>query len=186
MPALCRSATVAVRPGAVIEIRSHPSPLCCHAVNRDMMKLRPANTDDLVPMFDIHRSVFRSHIDELWGWNEDWQRGNFASECAAADTSVVEIDGDIAGYIQILEREDEIYVQNIAISADAQGKGIGTMLLKSLQSRAETLKVPLQLEVFRSNKPAQRLYERLGFCNVGETRTHIELSWTGSHFSSRG
>ena len=137
-------------------------------------------------MFDIHRSVFRSHIDELWGWDEDWQHENFASECTAAQTSVVEINGGVAGYIQTLEREDEIYVQNIAISANAQGKGIGTMLLKSLQSRAEALKVPIPLEVFRSNKPAQRFYERLGFDSVGETKTRIQMSWIGCHFSSKG
>ncbi len=147
-----------------------------------MMKIRPANTTDLAPMFGIHRSVFRSHIDALWGWDEDWQRGNFAAECAAAETSVVEINGVISGYIQLLEREDQIYLQNIAIAADAQGKGIGTMLLKSLQARADARKVPLRLGVFRSNKTAQELYERLGFDKVGETRTHIEMSWAGSHF----
>ena len=151
-----------------------------------MLKIRPANTDDLVQMFAIHQSVFRSHIDELWGWDEDWQRGNFASECAAAETSVIEINGDIAGYIQTVEREDEIYLQNIAISANAQGKGIGTMLLKSLQSRAESLNAPLRLEVFRNNKSAQKFYERLGFINVGETRTHIQLSWIGSRLSGKG
>jgi len=149
------------------------------------MKLRPANTDDFAPMFDIHRSVFRSHIDELWGWDEDLQHENFASECTAAQTSVVEINGGVAGYIQTLEREDEIYVQNIAISASAQGKGIGTMLLKSLQARAEALEIPIRLEVFRSNKLAQRLYERLGFDSVGETKTHIEMFWIEHHFSSK-
>ncbi|QIL83780.1 GNAT family N-acetyltransferase [Diaphorobacter sp. HDW4A] len=73
----------------------------------------------------------------------------------------------------------------MAVSADAHGKGIGAMLLKGFQSRADTLRIPIRLGVFRNNKPAQKLYERLEF-HVSETRTHIELSWTSGHFSSNG
>lgn len=150
------------------------------------MHLRAANTCDLALLFNIHRSVFRFHIEKLWGWDEEWQRENFALECAAAVTSVVEIDSQIAGYIQILNQESQIYVQNIAIAVDRQGNGVGTMLLKCLQSRAAAQQVPLHLGVFRTNTSAQKLYKRLGFHDVGETRTHIEMSWTDSPRASEG
>jgi ribosomal protein S18 acetylase RimI-like enzyme len=148
------------------------------------MNLRPAKTEDLALLFAIHRSVFRSHIEKLWGWDEDWQCENFLSECTTVATTVIEVDEQIAGYIQVLDRERQIYVQNIAIGPAFQNTGIGTMLLKDLQSRATARKVPIHLGVFRTNTPAQRLYKRLGFCNVGETRTHIELSWIAPHLAS--
>lgn len=137
-------------------------------------------------MFEVHRSVFRSHIEQLWGWNEVWQRENFASEFASAATSILEEDGRIAGYIQIRDERDRIYVQNIAISEEFQGRGIGTRLLKGLQSNAAIRKVPLQLSVSRTNTPAQRLYERLGFQHVGETHTPDEMSWTASNRADEG
>lgn len=143
------------------------------------MNLRPANSSDLPALFEIHRCVFRVHIEKLWGWDEGWQRAHFASECAAAVTTLVEIDGQTAGYLQILDEERQIYVQNIALSARHQGKGIGSLLLTSLQTRAAARNIPLRLGAFRTNTAALSLYQRLGFRQVGETRTHIELSWAG-------
>lgn len=149
------------------------------------MNLRPAKTEDLALLFAIHRSVFRQHIEKLWGWDESWQYQNFRSECAAAITSVIEIDDQIAGYVQVVDRGSQIYVQNIAIASAFQSKGLGTILLKDLQLRATTRQVPLHLGVFKSNMPAHRLYQRLGFRDVGETRTHIEMSWIGPCFDSQ-
>ena len=64
--------------------------------------------------------------------------------------------------ITSIHRDDHVLVERVIIKTGIR-----------IQSRAETLKVPLRLEVFRSNKPAQKLYERLGFGNVGETRTGL-------------
>nr|WP_312987063.1 N-acetyltransferase [Comamonas koreensis] len=141
------------------------------------MNIRPATAGDQAVLFEVHRSVFRAHIEKLWGWDEGWQRENFYAEFASSATSVIDVDGCIGGYIQIKDEHDRIYVQNIAISEELQGRGIGTQLLKGLQSNAAARKVPLQLGVFRTNTTAQRLYERLGFHQVGETHTHVEMSW---------
>ncbi|WP_273808377.1 MULTISPECIES: GNAT family N-acetyltransferase [unclassified Pseudomonas] len=141
------------------------------------MNVRQATTGDQPALFDIHRSVFRCHIEKLWGWNEAWQRQNFSSECENADTSVVEEDGVIAGYTQVLDEDDQVYIQNIALSEAFQGRGIGTELLRQLQSHASARKVPLMLSVFRTNPSARRLYERLGFLRIGESETHIEMCW---------
>jgi ribosomal protein S18 acetylase RimI-like enzyme len=143
------------------------------------MTLRPATDSDQPALFDLHRAVFREHIEKIWGWDESWQRANFAVEFACAATSVIEQDGRIVGYVQILDKEDRIHVQNIAISPEYQGKGSGSRILKNLQLQAAARQVPLQLGAFRTNTLAQKLYERLGFRRTGATDTHIEMSWTG-------
>ncbi len=142
------------------------------------MNLRPADHSDLPTLFAIHRSVFRAHIEQLWGWDEAWQRQNFAAECAAAITSVVEVGGQTIGYLQVLEQDSHLYVQNIALSADHQGQGIGSQLLRDLQSQAAARRLPLRLGAFRSNAAALSLYRRLGFRQTGETPTHTEMEWT--------
>jgi len=144
------------------------------------MTLRPATDGDQTTLFDLHRAVFREHIEKIWGWDEKWQRANFTAEFACAATSVIEQDGRIVGYVQILDKEDRIQVQNIAISQAYQGKGIGSRMLRNLQLEAAARKVPLQLGAFRTNTLAQKLYERLGFRRTGTTDTHIEMSWTGT------
>jgi ribosomal protein S18 acetylase RimI-like enzyme len=149
-------------------------------IEKASMTVRPATDCDRAALFDLHRAVFLGHIEKIWGWNESWQRSNFAAEFACAATSVIEADGQIVGYVQILDKEDRIYVQNIAVSQEFQGKGIGTRILKKLQLSAAARNVPLQLGVFRTNTLAQRLYERLGFRRTGETTTHIEMSWAAT------
>ncbi|WP_218189729.1 MULTISPECIES: N-acetyltransferase [unclassified Pseudomonas] len=145
-----------------------------------MMFMRPATDRDLFVLFQIHRSVFKDHIEKIWGWDESWQLSNFTAEFLHAVTSVVESNGEIIGYVQIVDNENRIYVQNIAISQEFQSKGFGTSIMQKLQLDAAARKVTLQLSVFRTNTLAQRFYERLGFHQTGETATHIELSWAAT------
>ncbi len=71
------------------------------------MTLRPATDGDQTTLFDLHRAVFREHIEKIWGWDEKWQRANFTAEFACAATSIIEQDGRIVGYVQILDKKIE-------------------------------------------------------------------------------
>jgi len=144
------------------------------------MTVRPATDSDRAAMFDLHRDVFHDHIEKIWGWDETWQRSDFATEFACTATSIIEVDCQMAGYVQVQNKEDRIHVQNLAVSPKFQGEGIGTRILKELQREASARQVPLQLGVFRTNASARKLYERLGFHQTGQTETHIEMSWAAS------
>ena len=143
------------------------------------MDRRLATTDDMPELFEMHRAVFRTHIEQIWGWDEDWQRTNFAAEFASSNTSVIEIEDRIVGYVQIRDEGHRIYLQNIALSPEFQRRGFGTRLLKRLQRESSARKVALELAVFRTNPNALKFYERIGFRRTGETSTHIEMSWRG-------
>jgi ribosomal protein S18 acetylase RimI-like enzyme len=125
----------------------------------------------------LFRAAFHAHIQEIWGWDESWQRSNFEEEFASAETSVIEDGGRIIGYFQILNEDDRIYLLDLVISAELQGRGIGSGVIKALQQLASARNVPLQLAVFRTNPQAQRLYKRLGFVQVGETEVHVKMCW---------
>lgn len=68
------------------------------------MKVRPATDSDRAALFDLHRAAFHALIEETWGWDEGWQRSNFAAEFARTTTSVLEADGQIVGYLQVWTR----------------------------------------------------------------------------------
>lgn len=141
------------------------------------MDVRPATQADEPRLFEIHKSVFRNYIEQIWGWDEDWQRYNFKEECAASVTSVIEVDGWIAGYLQVRYEDNRILLQNIALASGFQGKDIGTRLVKGLQQEATLQNKPVELGVFRSNSGAIRFYRRLGFHRTGETVSHIMMSY---------
>jgi len=144
------------------------------------LDLRPAAESEHADLFEIHREAFRPHIEQLWGWDEQWQRSNFAAELGSSTTLVVRIGALIAGYLQLRDEGSRIHIQNIALLPEFRGKGIGTRLIGELQEEAAARGVPLELGVFRTNAPARRFYERLGFAATGDTRTHTAMSWNAT------
>lgn len=63
----------------------------------------------------------------------------------------------------------ELYIDTLSVSPLAQGKGLGTILIKAVIEKAK--KEAFQhvgLLVDKDNPNAKRLYQRLGFVDVGE------------------
>ncbi len=126
----------------------------------DAVDIRPAALEDLESLFDLHRTVFRSHIEEIWGWDEEWQRSRFRQEFDSSVTSVVQVAGRTVGYVQTVVDANQLYLQNIALHPEVQRQGIGTCLVKRLQQDAVERNVPVNLSLFRTNPQAVNFYER--------------------------
>ena len=140
-------------------------------------KLRPATEKDLESLFGLYRTVFQPHIEEIWGWDDSWQRTNFSKDFESSSTSVVEVHGDTAGFVQTVEEQERLVLKLIALSPETQGRGLGTALMENLKREAERRRIPLELVVFRTNDRACDFYERLGFRRTGRTDDFIEMSW---------
>ena len=82
---------------------------------------------------------------------------------------LVAVQGDtVLGYIGSQSVMDEADMMNLAVRADARRQGTAQALVRALcRDLAAQGVVSLTLEVRASNEPAIRLYERLGFCQVG-------------------
>ena len=64
---------------------------------------------------------------------------------------------------------------SIAVSPEARGGGIGEKMLKEAIALLQEMEVEsLQLEVRLSNLPARRLYEKLGFCEIGRRKDYYD------------
>ena len=73
----------------------------------------------------------------------------------------------IEGYMII---EDEDYIYSVATELKAQGRGIGNLLIKYAQ--AHYPKLTLHVKTF--NLPANRLYTRHGFKEVGRCEAYYD------------
>lgn len=78
-------------------------------------------------------------------------------------------DGDtVLGYVGSQSVLDEADMMNLAVCAQARRQGIGRALVLALCARLHEKGITsLTLEVRESNEPAIRLYESLGFAQVG-------------------
>ena len=78
-------------------------------------------------------------------------------------------------------KDDEVASLHIlAVAPEYQGKGISKNMLEEIISLVkEKGKKALRLDVLASNAPAQRMYERLGFCYRGKQNLYAEnTGWT--------
>jgi len=57
-----------------------------------------------------------------------------------------------------------------------RGKGIGSQLLKDIFVKARKINKPIRIHVEKYN-PALRLYERLGFNQIGDTGVYFLMEW---------
>lgn len=103
-------------------------------------------------------------------FSDPWSENSIASELNnALSFWLVAVEEDtVAGYIGSQTVMGETDMMNVAVHPDYRRRGIGEQLvnclveeLKKRQSRS------LTLEVRASNLPAQKLYEKLGFSEVG-------------------
>ena len=79
----------------------------------------------------------------------------------------------MAGYVGSQSVMGESDMMNIAVHPDYRRQGIAEALVLALVSRLKSEgNYQLTLEVRASNTPAQRLYEKLGFTEVGRRRNY--------------
>jgi len=103
----------------------------------------------------------REYVESMYGgWDADHQRRHHAGWFEPDRLSIVEDDdGTAIGVLDVSDEGDHLYLGRIEILPEAQGRGIGSALIRDLVGRGR----PVRLHVFTNNARARLLYERLGF-----------------------
>ena len=96
--------------------------------------------------------------------------GSFARRCRQNTRARfwLTIDGRIAGYILFWLLPGAIDIHNVAVHSEFRRRGLGRRLLEQvvLEARGRASS-RITLEVRKSNLPAQKLYESMGFAVTG-------------------
>ena len=103
-------------------------------------------------------------------FSDPWSEKSVASELnnPLAFWLVADDNGRVAGYIGSQTVVGESDMMNVAVHPDYRQQGIATGLIVGLVEQLRKLEShSLTLEVRASNEPAKRLYEKLGFQQVG-------------------
>lgn len=138
------------------------------------LQLRPAEEKDQEFLYQVKKQSNIGYISDLWGWDEDVQRREFARDFQQIrEFSVITVDGADAGFLQLQSGSDFLNVAEIHLLPPFQGQGIGSAVLRDVQADAEGL--PVLIGCFRANKRAYQLYQRLGFAPITENDTHFIL-----------
>lgn len=104
---------------------------------------------------------------------DPWPRSIFLSCLDRYQPYVLTLDDKVIGFAVLMYVDTECQILNIAIAPAHQHKGHAKYLLADLidSARSERAK-ELLLEVRVSNLPAQGLYKKFGFKNIGERKEY--------------
>ena len=104
------------------------------------------------------------------------QRSHYQKHYPDASFDIIERQGQAIGRLYVAELAQEIRLMDIALIPAARNAGIGRKFCSKIKSRAEQLGKIVSLHVEADN-PAKRLYERLGFVDVGEVGFYTLMHW---------
>ena len=124
---------------------------------------------EIVKMNESHVASVAAIEKECFGrdaWSEKSVSGELTNALALWLVAVE--DGQVAGYVGSQTVCNETDMMNVAVTADFRRRGIGEQLVIALVEELKALEShSLTLEVRASNTPAQAMYEKLGFTEVG-------------------
>ncbi|MEM8638680.1 MAG: N-acetyltransferase [Cyanobacteria bacterium P01_G01_bin.54] len=113
----------------------------------------------LAMQFKVHQQGYRQQFPE-------------------ADFGIVQQGAAAIGKLTLDDRPDELHIIDLALCAKLRNQGIGTALLQDIQAIATRRNCPVRLMVIHRNRPAIRLYQRLGFHPTGNAGLYLAMTWT--------
>ncbi|MEE1790945.1 GNAT family N-acetyltransferase [Streptomyces sp. BE308] len=142
--------------------------------------LRTATPEDVEPIAELRALVMRPDLERLGRYDEHRVRQRLRDVYAPEHTSVILVDGALAGCVTLRPVRDATtggaadgwWLENFYLSPTLQGRGIGTGVLRSLLERADRERVTVRLDVLQGSA-ARALYERHGF--VEERQDPIDV-----------
>jgi GNAT superfamily N-acetyltransferase len=148
-------------------------------------RIRSASAEDVGFLADVVIAATRAQgrlprdFDEP-EWRRrfgEWTMEQVRSEIPSDTTSVIEVDDERAGRLRVTRTADYIELSGIQLLPGVQRRGIGTAIIEDLKAQAAAAGIPVELGVETDNPDARRLYERLGFVQVGENEQECKLRW---------
>ena len=151
--------------------------------------LRPIKADDMEFLYRVYASTREEELSALpWNGDEkeaflrmqfDAQHQHYQHHLSDAEFYVILVDETPAGRLYLDHRSDEIRIVDIALLPEHRGQGIGSGLLKEVLVEGERANLPVRIYVERSNR-ALRLYQRLGFRQIGDQGVYYLMEWQPS------
>ncbi len=131
------------------------------------MMVREFRPSDLEQVFGLARASFDEEYrpDAFLYFHGQWPQGQLV---------MVTPDGGLGGFIFGIRTTDgQARIMLVALRAELRGGGLGTMLIKDFESRAQASGCArIALELRHSKRRLMHFYQRLGFITVGMLQSY--------------
>ncbi|MGW8486002.1 GNAT family N-acetyltransferase [Streptomyces sp. NPDC055886] len=134
--------------------------------------LRAAESSDIEAIAELRATVMRADLERLGRYDGHRVRQRLRDSFSARYTSVITVDGDLAGCVTVRPAEDRLWLEHFYLAPRHQGRGLGSAVLRTVLARTDAQGMTVGLNVLRGSA-ARRLYERHGF--VREAQDPIDV-----------
>lgn len=132
------------------------------------VSVRACRSDDEPMLYGLARSTFGSHS----GWDDTKTLAVLAEETVF----VAELDEAPAGYVALAPEHDVVRIDQLLVSPEHEGEGIGHQLVQWAEGFAISRGArALQIVVEEDNAAARDFYRRAGFVSVGSDLLELIL-----------
>lgn len=147
---------------------------------KSFYQLRQATSIDLDFVTRLHRDTLREYLEPLFGWDQTFWADFIKNWFVPGRTQIIQASGIDVGLLVVENRETDVLFESISIEKFMQGHGIGSAVIQDIVNIASARRVPVLLDVLKTNVSARWLYERFGFKVTGETETDFQMRWSPS------
>jgi RimJ/RimL family protein N-acetyltransferase len=151
------------------------------------LSLRPMLPEDLEFLYRVYASTREDELAPLrWSQSEQEaflhmqftaQHTYYQQQFGSAHYQIIQMDGEPVGRLYLDYRTDSLHIIDIALLTPFRNQGIGTHFLSEILAEGEKRKLPVRLHVAFFNS-AQRLYQRLGFREIGDNGVYWLMEWS--------
>ena len=129
-------------------------------------ELRPAVAADAGGIAECVREAYSGYIERIGG-PPGPMLDDYDQVVRDHRAYVIEEDGEILGALVLIEKEEGLLFDNIAVRPSRQGEGIGRRLMEHAESEARRLG-HAHLDLYTHEKMTENigLYERIGYVEV--------------------
>ncbi len=143
-------------------------------------KLRAAKMADHDLIYALKSESIRPYVEEIWGWDEEFQKKDFNREFELLEHfHVVEVNEIFAGFVQCFSHDRYIEIAEIDLIPQFRGMGIGSDIFKKMMTEGTLCHKIIRVGCFQKNLRARNFYQRLGFVQFEGTDTHALLQYEG-------
>ena len=139
------------------------------------LSFRKACASDTEFVFAVKKAAFREYVEQVWGWDDDYQRELHNRRFDSQDFHIIQFRGIDVGFLTTSSTPGTLKVNQLFILPEHQGRGIGSACMTCIVDNASLEMKSVALQVLKVNTRGITFYQRLGFSIVGESPTHFQM-----------
>ena len=144
--------------------------------------LRRATAADVVPIRDLVAAAYGKYV-ALIGRTPIPMLTDYAAAVRDHDVWVLDSEGTVVGVIELAGRDNHLWLDNVAIAPEWQGRGLGRWLLGHAEAEAQRLRLP-EIRLLTNERYVENIaiYTRYGY---RETHREPHLGTDLVYFAKR-